>query len=208
MKQKIKCPQCGCVMKAQVVPGMETKNITCPICGHKDKYTVFYEHMSRVKPPKPSGEDTVYGNEKAQYDGETEVGEQTQIDYGVGTLMVVRNNKAVPPPFKLKYGMNVIGRNAHNSTATIKIDCPKDSLRMSRAHLDICVERKGGGTLHRAKLHKESVNATYLNSTKMEYGDEFVLKNGDRFRLPDVELRFSLTMADSDETVTDYDNKL
>lgn len=118
-------------------------------------------------------------------------GEKTRLpDEGlaIGTLVM----KSTGQRFCLKPGLNIVGRNAQSTSATVRINTG-ESKRMSREHLVINVERKPGqGFVHSVKLYKQQVNDTYINNERLTFGDIVVLRNGDLIRLPDVDLVFSI----------------
>lgn len=185
----IKCPWCSAVLSVPNQPGIEGKNVTCPVCKHKTSFTNFIQVRNRVEEPTEypgQGEDTRYGGEEA-----TELPQQQLV---IGRLNVL----PVGPHFQLTSGRNVIGRKATASSADIQISTGESKL-MSREHLMIEVKRVAGkGFVHYLSLFKEKVNRTCINNDVLEYGDCVILKHGDIIHLPGLDLKFE--MPDSDET--------
>lgn len=168
---RVKCPKCGSILKIGKREGMETKNLTCPICGYKGLFTTYIPLDSQQATKK---EDTDYDGDRTQTDDETEVMKKSM---SIGRL---RCNGKV---YELKEGENIIGRKAESSEATIQI--ADDSRRTSRRHIAITVIRVGKNTVqHRLQLSKEKVNTTLLNNEKLQPGDIMILNNGDVITLP------------------------
>ena len=187
---KIKCPRDGGVLMVKRVPGIENKHVTCPICKTKMLFTEFKIISEEYS------DDTQYGNsdELTQYGGnKSDNDDKTPESLIPGKLTVKGTTKS----YQLRPGLNIIGRTAAKSKATIQVDCP--SKRMSREHLAIEVKRlPKEGYVHYARLFKSQVNATYINGLKLEAGDVVVLTHGNTISLPDVEMVF--TLPDGEET--------
>lgn len=180
---RIKCPNCGAVLTIKNMPGLETKNIPCPVCKKISKYTDY-------KAPKPqtysSGEDD-----------RTSTGDATQPgnlkQWGIGKLQKPGTNQQ----YKLTLGINTIGRKAQSSNATVQIDT--DDRSMSRAHstIEIC-KLKAGGYIHYFS-NAQNKNDTYVNSQLIEKGDRIVLHGGETIKMAKTVLKFVLDSGD--ETV-------
>lgn len=91
---------------------------------------------------------------------------------------------------ELKEGINIIGREANSSAATIRL--PRNYDRISREHLIINVKRVGGSCQHTVQLYKREVNPTMHNAKPMVAGDVLLLKDGDTITLPGLEVRFKI----------------
>lgn len=184
---KIGCPVCGSVLSVQRQAGIESKNVTCPVCKQKSPFAAFKKIAGREEPTEyPEQEGTDYE-------------EDTQMDKGLnftlGKLIIPSLNLS----FQLKPGKNVVGRKAEGSSALCQIPCI--SKRMSRKHLVIEVKKvPGKGFVHLASLYKEHVNATFVGQNKLEYGDSVVLHHRDLIKLPDMEARFEIP----DDEDTDF----
>lgn len=180
---KIKCPQCGAVLSVQSAPGIENKNVTCPICSYKGRFTTYRAYV-----PKQSADSTNYGGS-----------ENTEFGGGGGHTKtysaVLRKDDG--NAIELKFGRNVIGRAAENSQADIQLDTHGDK-HMSREHLLITINKVAGkGTTGYLSLYKEKVNKTYVNGSQLYYGDTLILKDGDKIQLPGMELIYRLIDDDS-----------
>lgn len=197
---QIKCPFDGALLSVKNQLGIETKNVTCPICKHKYPFTQF----KRVTPTSNNDDpDTEYpsGDECTNYDGEyTRYGgeEKTEIgkhpNYTLGKVTVL--GKGVS--YQLRPGRNIIGRKGQKSEAGFQIDTA-DKRSMSREHIVIDVKKLPlKGFVHYVSLYKEKVNKTFIGNEPLLYGDCIVLNHGDIIKLPDATLRFEI--PDGEET--------
>lgn len=199
---QIKCPFDGAVLSVKNQPGIENKQVTCPIC--KNKYP-FSQYRKVVATPKPTAEEhTSYPTEYPKYDdGEdtqfTQRDPKTDLDTakisGLGQLRVLETNRVIV----LKPGTYVIGRKSANSPANIQIDTGA-ARSMSRQHLELIVERTPHGTYkHKVRLFKEKVNATFVNNMPLSKSDTIILADQDIIKMPDATLRFEF--CDSESTI-------
>jgi len=196
---QIKCPFDGAVLSVKNQPGIETKNVTCPICKHKYPFTQFKrvtqtsinddpdtEYPGEDEHTNYDGEHTSYGEEK------TEIGKQP--NYTLGKVIVVGSGVS----YQLRPGRNVIGRKGQKSEAHFQIDTA-DKRSMSREHIVIEVKKLPlKGFVHYVSLYKEKVNKTSIGNEQLLYGDCIVLNHGDIIKLPDATLRFEI--PDGEET--------
>lgn len=171
---RIKCPYCGTVITVKSSSGLKGKSVRCPVCKETSKYESF-----KVVLDTKEEEHTQLG---------------TNQNYTLGELLMA----GIGAPFRLTMGRNVIGRKASASTADVQIPTG-DSKRLSREHLVIDIKKvPGKGLVHFVSLFKEKTNATFINDTRLEYGDCVVLQSGDVLKLPDATVRF--VIPDEDET--------
>lgn len=175
---QIKCPFDGAVLSVRNQPGIETKNVTCPVCGHKYPFSQFRRVKAAAYGQDP---DTVYpGEEKTA----TEL--PPAEDFTLGKLLVMGSDVA----FQLRPGRNVVGRKASKSAADFQIDTA-EGRRMSREHIVVEVKKvPGRGFVHYLSLFKEKVNPTFVGDDPLLYGDCIVLSHGDILKLPDAFLKF------------------
>lgn len=199
---QIKCPFDGAVLTVKNQPGIETKNVTCPVCKNKYPFTQF----KRVLPQSPGSnggnsdneEHTQYGGERTCYGGAARTVIDSQPNYVVGKVKVVDTGAA----YQLKVGRNVIGRKGQKSGADFQIDTG-DNRSMSREHIVIEVKKvPEKGYVHYVSLFKEKVNATYIEDEALLFGDCIVLNHGDLIKMPDVTLLFEIP----DEEATEFQN--
>ena len=185
---KIVCPRCGAVLSVRNQPGIETKNVTCPVCKYKGLFTTFKRQTAAGNDNPP----TDYTGKQSASKEETDV--NIGLNFTLGRIIVPDKELA----FQLKPGKNVIGRKSSSSTADFQIPCINN--RMSREHLVIEIRKvPGKGFVHYVSLYKEKVNPTFLGSVKLEYSDTLVLNHGDVIKLPDVDLLFEI--PDDEATV-------
>lgn len=183
---KIKCPNDGAILSIKNQPGLEKKNVTCPICKQSRPFTEYFKVVAKQE------EHTEYPEQNTGDDDTTTV---EMGSYIIGRLTDTATGKG----FQLRLGNNIVGRKAASSNADFQIDTG-DKRRMSRQQVVIEVKKvKGKGIVHQVKLYKEKCNATFINTTQLEAGDCIVLHHGDVLRLPDANVRFEIPDADATE---------
>lgn len=197
---QIKCPFDGAILSVKNQPGIETKNVTCPICKNKYPFTKFKRVTSATNQDDPH---TEYPDkeERTRYDDEdttTVEEEKTSLgkhaNYTLGKVTIVGSRVS----YQLKPGRNIIGRKGQKSAADFQIDTA-DKRSMSREHIVIEVKKVPvKGFVHYVSLYKEKVNATSIGKNPLLFGDCIVLNHGDLIKLPDATLRFEI--PDEEET--------
>ena len=192
---QIKCPWCSAVLSVKNQPGLERAMLTCPVCSRKQPFTSYKKHEPK-KAPSPN----------TKYPGMDD--SETNINLGGMGGMQASNNTAsmiigqltvdgTSIKFPLSEGMNVIGRQAASSKASIQIPTGSNQ-HLSREHLVIEVKKVPmKGMVHYISLYKEKVNPTKVGNQDLMYGDKIILNNGDIISLPDVKLRFEIPDEDS-----------
>lgn len=163
----VRCPHCSAALGVPNVPGLERKNITCPVCGESSPFSSFRRGYADK--------------------------EETEIPLESNNVIGQLTAKAFDcAPFRLRAGRNIVGRKASASAADFQIPVP-GSRRLSREHLLIEVKRvQGKGIVHYVSLFKEKVNETRINGKRLEFNESIVLKHGDVLELPDVTLVFEI----------------
>ena len=193
----IKCPNDGAVLAITNLPGLEKKNVTCPVCQTSRPFT---EYKRCVPNGKDDTEQSDKTDVKTPNSGEpTEFGDTGKTRVNLGNFILGRITvTSTGQHYQLRIGRQVIGRKASTSQAEIQI-ATGESRRMSRSHMVIEVTKMPGkGFVHCAKLFKEQCNDTFVNNVRLVAGDSIVLHHGDVLRLPDAELKFEL--PDGEET--------
>lgn len=190
---QIQCPRDGAILSVKNRPDIETKSVTCPVCKVSSPFTQY----KRIVPGKPSpqeehteypGQQTKAGHDSHAASGETEM--KTGGNYTLGRLVVVDTGQCYP---RLNPGRTIVGRKASGSGANFQIETGEQEKRMSREHVLIEVKKvPGKGFVHQISLVKERCNATYVNDTRLEYGDCLILRHGDLIKLPDATVRFEI----------------
>lgn len=187
---KIGCPNCGNVLGVKNISGIETKYVTCPICHFKAAFINF----KRIGTPISSDDRTKYPDDKITGYNNSLSTSNSGVNNVVGSLKVLNTGQV----YQLKPGVNIVGRMAQGSEATIAL--PNVSKKISRNHLVIEVNNvPGKGMVHYVSLCKSLVNLTSVGNSVLEFGDKIILNNGDIIHLPDVEIRFEL--PDLEQTV-------
>lgn len=185
---QIKCPFCGAVLSVKNQPGIETKNVTCPICKQKSPFLQFKKVTAAAYNDDPATE-YPHKEECTQYAYEKE--EKTQMgemNFTIGKVKVMDSGVS----YQLKPGRNVIGRKGSKSGADFQINTG-EKRSMSREHIVIEVKKiPAKGYMHYLSLFKERVNQTFIGNEPLLYGDCIVLNHGDLIRLPDATLKFEI----------------
>lgn len=188
MEKRIKCPHCGAVLKVVAKAGFENKPLKCPVCSEVSLFKEYKEIIQKTDEtmlPNQDNDSTSLQAGKAQ---------QKTINTMIGSIKVLGAKEEL---YKLKEGKNVIGRMSSSSNADIQI---KADNHLSREHIIIDVKNiPGMGKVHYLSLHKEKVNATFVNDERLMFGDSIVLQNGDRIKLP-ASITIAFELIDSDET--------
>lgn len=196
---KIKCPFDGAVLSVYNQPGLESKNVTCPICKRTYPFKEF-KRVDNVGSPQSDPDTELPGRNDppTSYPGQNAADGKTQVNWGntpLGELVVAGSTQR----YQLRQGRNVVGRKASNSSADFQIETG-DKRSMSREHL--VIEAKvvpGKGFVHYVSLFKEKVNKTVINSDQLYPGDRLVLNHGDVIKLPDANVRFVIPDSESTE---------
>lgn len=197
---QIKCPFCGAVLSVKDQQGIETKNVTCPVCKHLYPFVKF----KKVSPTLAGDEsDTEYPDREEHTSYNCKCGqsgrEETELNnnhgnFSLGMLKVAGTDIS----FRLRPGRNIIGRRAQKTGADIQIDTA-GKRSMSREHIVIEVKKiPAKGFVHYISLFKEKVNKTFIDGEQLLYGDCIILNDGALIELPDATLKFEI--PDNDNT--------
>ena len=182
---RIKCPHCGAVLIVKKMPGLETKNIPCPICKSVHKFTEY--KAPRQMAPGGTDDPTTPGDATTGSDHTLPVGDRAWV---IGKL----RQKGHSGDYKLSLGLNTLGRAAQTSHATVQIKT--DDNYMSRMHAAIEVQKlPSGGYIHYF-FNTENKNPTYINGMKVEKDDRIVLRSGDIVKMANTELTFVVETGD------------
>ena len=193
---KIKCPTCGKILRLLDSPTINTASFTCPVCKEKHVVGNCQRFVEQPKPQQPVGEETQYGptasrmssGDETQYagGGYSTIGEETQIysapQSNIGSL--IDNLGRI---YKLRLGINTIGRRASTSSATVQIDTADRT--MSRSHAVIEVRNAGGQMVHILK-NRANKNPSYHKGSLVGPSDQMILNNGDKVKFGSTELTF------------------
>ncbi|MDE7136104.1 MAG: FHA domain-containing protein [Muribaculaceae bacterium] len=191
---KIICPVCGAMLKLPETPGIENKNVKCPVCNNTNAFTKFRRIVENSTAPKPRPHAPNFDGAPANNvdDSATKVLDQTTFAKNQKKNKTPGVLRAGGMVFPLQMGKNIIGRQSSGQQATISLPCP-DNKRMSRQHLLIEVKNNPDGSLsHVASLYKQQTNSTYINGQQLFFGNFIVLNDGAHITLPNYEIEFNL----------------
>lgn len=193
---KIKCPTCGKILRLLDSPTINTATFTCPVCKEKHVVGNCQRLVERPKPQQSAGEETQYGptasrmggGEETQYagNGHSASGEETRI-YSAPQPKIGALVDNLGRTYKLRLGINTIGRKASTSSATVQIDTTDRT--MSRSHAIVEVRNAGGQLIHILK-NGANKNPSYHNGSLIGPSDQMILNNGDRVKFGSTELTF------------------
>ena len=178
-KVRIKCPVCGAILEADDNPANYGKNVTCPNCKTKNKFSSFPK-LSSV----PSHVEDIC----------TEV--HGVVNDTIGVLMDPLTGTIYP----LKEGRNLVGRMTHNSPSIASVPISTENRHMSRSHLYIDVIKGADGRYHAYASNASNQNETKINGVILEDDDRLSLKNQDKLSLSGTHLVYLGSVVD-DETV-------
>ena len=192
----IKCPLCGAVLSLIDEPGLNEKNMTCPVCKQRSqikdckRLPIKQQEQTELPTELP---DMKRGNEDPQ----------TTVNMGNFTLAKL---KVMPngPHYLLHTGRNVIGRK-HDIGEHADFEIQTNSKRMSRQHLVVEVKKvPGKGFVNYVSLCGQKANATFVGNNRLEVGDCLVLNDGDIIQLPDQpDIKVKFEIPDEDRTLPD-----
>lgn len=192
---QIKCPFDGAVLSVKNQPGIETKDVICPICKHKYPFTQF-KRVTQTMDNREPGTEYPGNEEHTRYAYGNHSNEETdfgQMNFTLGKVRLLGTGVS----YQLKPGRNVIGRKGEKSNADFQIDTA-EKRSMSREHIVIEVKKvPSKGFVHYVSLFKERINKTYIGDEPILYGDCMVLNHGDIIKLPDASLKFEIPDDDA-----------
>lgn len=208
---KIQCPGCKSVLNVKNASQLIGKVLRCPSCKEERPFESYPRVV--VKPKAQPSEDKTqydpnYGSAKQKTEEEaTQYGEPhseaTHIAHnGKESLGKLEFQGKL---YELINGVNIIGRMASSSKATIQIDV--QSLpheiggTMSRHHLQITVQKGKNGIMHLVKLMDNVPNSTYLNQKLLQKNDTLILSNGDTLKMGKVIVKFVIDNVDPEGTI-------
>lgn len=176
---RIKCPACGAILEAEDNPANIGKDVVCPNCKTKNKFSLF----PRI-PVKPVEE----------IDSSTEV--KRIANDSIGFLLDISSGTKYP----LREGRNLIGRMTYKTPPLANVPIVTENRRMSRSHLYIDVIQGADGRYHAYASNASNQNPTTINGMLLEDGDALSLKDQDVLSLSDTKLIYSGSRL-NDETV-------
>ena len=178
---KIKCPKCGAILSVKNVPGIEDKNITCPVCKVR---SAFSEYKTYQVKPVDSDATRYDAADETRYCDETQLTPSMPRTSDAGRLVDTITGANYP----LALGMNTIGRRATSSEATVQILTA--DRHMSRNHAIIEVRQFPDGEVVHYLSTSANKNPTFVNGNQLAASDRIVLQSGDQIIFGSVKMRF------------------
>lgn len=167
LSKHVKCPQCQAVLLVKNPTDDKIKFITCPQC--KASLQVRFDVApAPTAPPAGDTSKTVYAPSALH-----------KHSYALTCQGVT---------YRLQPGVNTIGRKDTRSTASIQMDTTDPY--MSRNHAVIRVITLSGGGTRAAISNSRNKNATRINDTTLQPGDELYLNAGDTITMGQTTLKF------------------
>ncbi len=180
-KIHIKCPVCGALLEAFDNPANYSKNVTCPNCRHKGKFTSFMPSNISSGAAKVVDDDTVVNLSRKG---------------SVGYLL----DKITGLLYPLKEGRQIIGRKTTKTPSKADIPISTTDQGMSREHLCVEVVFGNDAQYHVYASNAKNQNPTTINGKLLEDNDKVGLKHGDIVRLCETTLQYIGTPI-NDETI-------
>lgn len=170
----IQCPKCKTKKKIKINEELRGKKISF-LC----KTTGCNEKISTIIPSKtqsPQARKTIILN--------------TKSDHSVASIILMDENGNTPKIYKIKKGINIVGRIANKTLADIAIE--SDDRYMSRTHCTITTSSIGENTQYIIKDY-QSKNDTFINGLLLKKEEEIYLQNDDILQLGKTKLKFQIT---------------
>ena len=170
-KIQIKCPVCGALLEAFDDPANYTKNVTCPNCKHKGKFTSFLQPKVCPVAARPVNDDTVVSLSRKG---------------SIGYLL----DKITGQFYPLKEGRQIIGRKTTRTPSKADVPISTNDQGMSREHLCIDVILGNDAQYHVYASNAKNQNPTTINGKLLEANDKVGVKHGDIIRLCETPLQY------------------
>lgn len=180
-------------MKLKDQPGLDNKNVTCPICSKK----------SRIGDCERITEKKEQDNDATQYKSEPKrSSEDTILNTDPATPVGRLVNTQTGSTSQLKIGKNTIGRRVANPlpTVTNPIEEMQSNKTMSREHAIIEVTRLQNGSFRHFLYNWKNKNATCVDGTPLNGDDRVVLCHGQTIKMGQVLLRFEILKKTWEDT--------
>lgn len=150
---QVQCPKCKSVLNIKNTNGESEKVISCPKC----------KSGLRVKFPEPQSNPM-----PIQDEGHTMIGEMPtkRVNY------ILRGGGQ---HYRLRDGVNSIGRKAPSSQASLMLDA---DAKMSRHHAKIDVQRLPDGSARLKISNWQNKNKTFVDGVELVDDEVLILHNG------------------------------
>lgn len=176
--KRITCPNCGILLDVKNSKNEAVKLIHCPQC--KVPLQVKFgaapvEDDGKTRPVNDGDtRKTHLLNKKSSTSGSSEDTLHHQTPY------LECNGQQ----YKLVMGINIVGRKASTSNATVQIDT--NDRYMSRMHARIQVSLLPTGQIRATITNERNMNTTLLNGQPLSDNDVMILTKGSRIQMGDT----------------------
>jgi hypothetical protein len=182
---RIKCPQCGAVLKIEVSPSLDlTKGkLTCPSCKAKSPLA-DYNVVSNIPVPD-----------------DTQI--LAPLHDTIGHLIDEYSGKE----YVLREGVQLVGRMSIGAKNKADVLIETDDRGFSRSQFFLRIISGPDGRYHTYISEASHSNPTSLNGRLLVPGDEFGLHHNDLITASETSLRFKGTYIDDSTELMSLTNK-
>lgn len=176
--KRITCPSCGILLDVKNSKNEAVKLIHCPQCKVplQVKFgTAPVEDNGKTRPVNDGDtHKTHLLNEKSSSSNSSDDTLHRQTPY------LECNGQR----YKLAMGINIVGRKASTSNATVQIDT--NDRYMSRMHARIQISLLPTGQIRATITNERNMNTTLLNEQPLSDNDVMILTKGSRIQMGDT----------------------
>lgn len=184
--KRVKCPNCGVVLDVKNSKNETQKQITCPQCE-----SPLQVNFAPKKEPLIA--ETYYAPKHLRNEGATQLAIRKDKSHEPSLPKEESHAELVYQghSYLLSEGLNVIGRSATSSMATIQIQT--DDRYMSRQHATIEINTLPDGTIKAVLSNYKNKNQTTINAQVIETGDKIKLEDGNTITMGKTTVVFKLS---------------
>lgn len=210
---KIQCPGCKSVLNVKNASQLIGKVLRCPACKEERPFEDYPRVITKPKAqhsadetqydPKYNSKAQANNDESTQYESFKQPSEKTEIKETLNET--IGKLEFLGKAYELKLGVNIVGRMAASSKATVQINVqgvpPEIGKTMSRHHLQITVQKNQDNVTHLVKVMDDVPNQTFVNQKLLQKNDTLILSNGDIIKMGKVMVKFIIDGFDSESTI-------
>lgn len=179
--KRVICPSCGVVLDVKNSKNETLKQITCPQC--KSLLQVMFTPAQ-----EPLTAQTFYAPKQTKDNAATQLANKAEeVSERKQHAELVYQGHSYP----LQEGLNVIGRQASTSNATVQINT--NDLYMSRQHAQIEITTLEDGTIKAVLSNYKNKNQTIIDGQAIEADDKIRLAEGNAITMGKTTVTFKLS---------------